>query len=46
MGTCTHLGLIRNVTPHSQGCEDCLKIGDTWIHLRLSVECVNFEVRT
>ena len=32
---CTHLDQIRRVTPHSRGCEDCLKIGDTWVHLRL-----------
>ena len=26
--------------PHTlQGCEDCLKTGDTWVHLRLCVHC-------
>jgi len=26
--------------PHtSKGCEDCLKTGDTWVHLRLCVHC-------
>ena len=22
-----------------KGCEECLKIGDTWVHLRLCVHC-------
>ncbi len=29
--TCTHLGQIRKVTPSADGCEECLKIGDTWV---------------
>ena len=37
--TCTHLSEIRDVTPSADGCEDCLKIGDTWVHLRLCMEC-------
>src|SRR5207247_7704871 len=36
---CTHLNQIRNVTPSAQGCEDCLKTGDTWVHLRLCLSC-------
>ena len=28
--TCTHLSEIRSVTPSAEGCEDCLKIGDSW----------------
>jgi hypothetical protein len=30
-----HLSEIRDVTPSAKGCEDCLKIGDRWLHLRL-----------
>ncbi len=37
--TCTHLDTIRPVTPSSEGCEDCPKIGDTWLHLRECLEC-------
>ena len=37
--TCTHLSQIRRVTPSSEGCEDCLKVGDTWVHLRLCLIC-------
>jgi uncharacterized UBP type Zn finger protein len=37
---CTHLDQIRKVTPHTpQGCEECLKIGSRWVHLRLCLEC-------
>jgi uncharacterized UBP type Zn finger protein len=36
---CSHLDTIRDVTPSSQGCEDCLKIGDTWVHLRECLSC-------
>jgi uncharacterized UBP type Zn finger protein len=37
--TCSHLGQIREVTPSSTGCEDCLRIGDIWVHLRLCMIC-------
>jgi uncharacterized UBP type Zn finger protein len=37
--TCAHLSQIRDVKPTSQGCEDCLKIGDTWVHLRICLQC-------
>ncbi|MFN2159466.1 MAG: UBP-type zinc finger domain-containing protein [Anaerolineales bacterium] len=36
---CSHLGLINNVSPSGQGCEECLKIGDNWVHLRLCLIC-------
>ena len=36
---CTHLNLIHNVKPHTKGCEECLKMGDTWVHLRLCLVC-------
>jgi uncharacterized UBP type Zn finger protein len=39
MNACTHLEKIRQVTPHARGCEDCLKMGDSWVHLRLCLEC-------
>ena len=25
--------------PTGKGCEECLKMGDTWVHLRLCVHC-------
>jgi uncharacterized UBP type Zn finger protein len=36
---CTHLDMIVPVVPSAQGCEDCLKIGDTWVHLRICQIC-------
>ena len=38
--TCTHLDQLRDVTPSTRaGCEDCLKIGARWVHLRLCLTC-------
>ena len=37
--SCTHLDTIRPVTPSAAGCEDCLKIGSRWVHLRLCLSC-------
>ncbi len=37
--TCGHTSQIRDVLPSAQGCEDCLKIGDRWVHLRLCLTC-------
>ena len=36
---CTHLDHIHNVKPSANGCEDCLKIGGHWVHLRMCREC-------
>jgi hypothetical protein len=37
---CTHLNQIRDVVPHTpKGCEECLKIGSQWVHLRLCLSC-------
>ncbi len=36
---CEHLAEIRKVTPSADGCEDCLKIGSGWVHLRLCEIC-------
>jgi len=38
-GSCTHTGTIRKVTPSALGCEECLKIGSSWVHLRLCRTC-------
>ena len=37
--TCSHLDQIRNPSPNTDGCEECLKMGDTWVHLRLCETC-------
>ena len=37
---CTHVkDHAKNVKPHTKGCEECLKTGDTWVHLRMCLEC-------
>jgi uncharacterized UBP type Zn finger protein len=36
---CSHLDMLREVTPSADGCEDCLKIGGTWLHLRICRTC-------
>ena len=39
-GRCTHLDQIRDVTATTpEGCEECLAMGDTWVHLRLCLIC-------
>ncbi|HEX5613640.1 MAG TPA: UBP-type zinc finger domain-containing protein [Acidimicrobiia bacterium] len=37
--SCTHLDTITDVTPSSEGCEDCLRTGDSWLHLRMCMAC-------
>ena len=39
MAVCEHLGLVRDVTPSANGCEDCLRTGDSWVHLRMCMSC-------
>jgi CDGSH-type Zn-finger protein len=36
---CTHLNHVHKVKPSAKGCEDCLKIGGQWVHLRMCMEC-------
>jgi len=36
---CSHLDQINAVTPSAEGCEDCLRTGGTWVHLRLCKTC-------
>lgn len=36
---CSHLDQIRSVFPSAAGCEECLRIGDEWVHLRLCLTC-------
>ena len=37
--SCGHLGEVRPVLPSARGCEECLRMGDTWVHLRLCMTC-------
>lgn len=36
---CTHTAGIRHMVPSVSGCEECLKTGSTWVHLRLCRTC-------
>ena len=37
---CSHLGQVdAEATPSSPGCEDCLRDGDRWVHLRMCRVC-------
>lgn len=41
MATCNHLEHVRvTQLPESvNGCDECLKTGDPWLHLRICLEC-------
>jgi hypothetical protein len=36
---CSHLDSIKKVHPSARGCEECLKIGSPWVHLRICRTC-------
>ena len=36
---CNHLDQIAVRQTSKTGCEDCLKTGDSWMHLRLCLTC-------
>jgi uncharacterized UBP type Zn finger protein len=37
---CTHIDQIDpEIRPRGTGCEDCLAMGATWVHLRLCMSC-------
>jgi uncharacterized UBP type Zn finger protein len=36
---CTHLDQAVDVAPSSEGCEDCLRSGGRWVHLRMCMSC-------
>ncbi len=39
--SCAHLTPehSHHVTASAEGCEECLKMGDSWVHLRICKEC-------
>jgi uncharacterized UBP type Zn finger protein len=36
---CEHVKDLQDVTPSGNGCEECLKMGASWVHLRLCETC-------
>jgi hypothetical protein len=39
MNQCSHLDVIEPAPPSSNGCEECLRIGSWWVHLRRCASC-------
>ena len=37
--SCSHLGHIKITSPIGNVCEECIKTGDSWVHLRQCLEC-------
>ena len=37
--SCTHLDQIHAVKPGAAGCEECLRMKDRWVHLRMCLTC-------
>lgn len=38
--SCSHLRDSKDIAPNTpSGCEECLKMGDTWVHLRVCLTC-------
>ncbi len=38
---CEHVGQIKDLDPSSEGCDECLQLGDTWVNLRMCLSCGN-----
>jgi uncharacterized UBP type Zn finger protein len=36
---CSHLDQVRITSTDTQVCEECVKTGDEWVHLRMCLEC-------
>jgi uncharacterized UBP type Zn finger protein len=37
--SCSHVDQLVPVEPSSEGCEDCLRTGGRWLHLRMCLTC-------
>jgi uncharacterized UBP type Zn finger protein len=37
--SCSHVDQLAPVEPSSEGCEDCLRTGGRWLHLRMCLTC-------
>jgi hypothetical protein len=36
---CSHVNFVTTDEPHTEGCDECLALGNTWVHLRLCRTC-------
>jgi uncharacterized UBP type Zn finger protein len=39
MSTCLHIAEVKDFNRKARVCEDCIKTGDTWVHLRICRIC-------
>jgi uncharacterized UBP type Zn finger protein len=39
--SCSHLNEIKFTNPGEHVCEECVKMGDRWVHLRMCLICGN-----
>jgi len=39
METCNHLSEVKDQHPARRACEECVKMGDSWVHLRVCLSC-------
>jgi uncharacterized UBP type Zn finger protein len=37
--SCEHVATLHLAAPRTKGCEECLKMGSRWVHLRYCLEC-------
>jgi hypothetical protein len=37
--TCGHLEVVVDVAPRTNGCEECLRLGERWVQLRVCLSC-------
>ena len=36
---CSHTSWIRDVVPGTDACDQCVALGDSWVHLRICMTC-------
>jgi len=36
---CDHIKKSKDLEPAHHACEECIKTGDTWVHLRICLSC-------
>jgi len=39
MKACEHVKEVKDLKPARHVCEDCIKTGDQWVHLRICLSC-------
>jgi len=41
MNACEHVSQAKDLQPKEHVCEECVKLGDRWVHLRICLSCGN-----